>query len=365
MKVQKNTNIHKKLSEKQWQEWNHTIFRLFWKIWMIILFVEVFLFLFYEPGKQCGRLEYFYRFILKPSGLQAVILAGIQLVFTRLYKSRSRRVMSLYTIVLISAFAGITVCVHTSVKMLSAMLILPMVLTPLYKDKLMTFIQAFLLIILFAVSNFYFIPMTENILPDNRYSGLAELTVFIGGTLAAYIILERVNATLVLSEEVSRHDSLTHLYNHEVFYEELDLRRLEYDKKQTPFSIIVADIDNFKKVNDTFGHAFGDEVIKQVGELFLKYHNNGDFCARYGGEEFAMILSGTNPVLTAEKIRAEFESLDFHTSDGIKHFTLSIGAAVYDRKYESSSNFFEQADAALYEAKRTGKNKVVLSFENN
>ncbi|MBQ8040562.1 MAG: GGDEF domain-containing protein [Lachnospiraceae bacterium] len=360
MEFQKNSGIHKNLSEKQWTEWNHTIFRLFWKIWLIILLVEIFLFLFFEPTKQCSQLEYFYRFILKPSGLQAAILTVIQIVFTKFYKSHNRRVVSLYTIIIISAFAGITVCIHTSVKILSAMLILPMVLTPLYKDKFMTYIQAFLLVILFAVSNFYFIPMAENVLDGNPYSSLAEISVFIGGTIATYMVLERVNANIVLSEEISRHDSLTHLYNHEIFYEELDFRRLEYDKLQIPFSIIVADIDNFKSINDTYGHSFGDEVIRKLGQLFIKEEQKIGFSARYGGEEFAMIISSSNPLEIAENIRKNFEAIDFETPSGVKHFTISIGAAIYDTPHDNSSSFFEEADKALYVAKRAGKNNVVL-----
>ena len=229
----------------------------------------------------------------------------------------------------------------------------------------MTFLQAIILIILFALSNFYFIPQTENILSDNGFSGLADFSVFIGGTIAIYMILNKVNASLVLSEEISKHDSLTHLYNHEIFYEELDFRRLEYEKQQTPFSIIIADIDNFKSVNDTYGHAFGDEVIRNLGELFIKEGQKIGFSARYGGEEFSMIISSANPLDIAENIRKSFESIEFKTPNGTKHFTISIGAAVYDREHENSSSFFEKADAALYQAKRTGKNKVVLYTPDN
>lgn len=134
-----------------------------------------------------------------------------------------------------------------------------------------------------------------------------------------------------------------------------------FDRRGEHFSVIIADIDNFKKVNDTYGHAFGDEVIRQVGELFLKNAKKEGFCARYGGEEFAMILPHSNPVAVAEAIRTDFEALDFHTPEGIKHFTLSLGAAIYDKHYESGSLFFEEADNALYHAKRSGKNRVILS----
>lgn len=363
--MKKKINSQNQLNEKQWNEWNHTIFRLFWKIWLVILLVELLLLFFYEETPQCSISRYIWLFIVRPSGLLAIITGSIQLIFTKLFKTRSRRIVSLYTILIITAFAGITVCVHTSVRMLLALLLLPMILTPLYKDKLMTLLQALLVIALYGASSFYFIPMTGNILPPNPYAELIDFIVFVGATLATYLVLQRVNATLVLTDELSRHDSLTHLYNHENFYEELDYRRATFTRQQIAFSVIIADIDNFKKVNDTYGHAFGDEVIKCVGELFLKHCSANDFCARYGGEEFAMIISCDDPLSIAEAIRHDFENLSFTTPEGVKHFTISIGAAIYDKEHDSSSSFFEQADAALYEAKRTGKNKVMLCRHSN
>lgn len=361
MAFQKNPENFRKLNTKQWSEWNRTIFTLFWKLWLIILAVQLFLFIFFEPIDSFSRWDYFKLFILRPSGLQGIILAAFQLIFTKLIISEKRRVVSLYTILLITAFAGITVCVHTSVRMLQALLILPMMLTPLYKDKLMTVLQAVLVIILYALSYFYFTPNAPLILPDNSFSPYVELSIFIGGTIATCIILEKVNQSIVLNEARSKHDSLTHLYNHENFYEELEFYRHQFKKKGNNFSIIIADIDSFKKVNDTYGHAFGDEVIRQVGELFMKHGKKDAFSARYGGEEFAMILPHANPISMAEAIRKDFEAFPFQTAEGERHFTLSLGAAIYDKEYPSGSAFFEEADNALYEAKRTGKNRTVLA----
>lgn len=350
----------KKLNKKQWADWHYTIFTLFWKLWAIILIVQLFLFLFYEPTDMYSRTEYFCHYILLPSGVELFALLFVWLVFTKLFPTNKRRLISLYTILLITVFAGMTVCVHTSVKMLQALLLLPMMLTPLYKDRLMTFLQAILVIILYMISYFYFTPRSY-ILPDNTFSPFVELCVFIGATAATYIILQRVNTTIVLNEDRSKHDSLTHLYNHENFYVELDYYRSQYEKDGRHFSILIADIDNFKHVNDTFGHAFGDDVIKTVSELFMQYNPTGGFCARYGGEEFAMIIPHAAPLSVAESIRQAFESHSFETTKGTCHFTLSIGAAIYDRTYASSSAFFEEADNALYYAKNHGKNQVVLS----
>ncbi len=360
MRLEKTPESLKKLNENQWNEWHTNIYTLFWKIWGIIFFVQFFLFLFYDPTANCSRLRYFCHFIILPSGLECVCLVLLHLIFTRVIISRKRRTASVYTILLISSFAAITVFVHTSVTSLPTMLILPMMLTPLYKDKLMTFFQAVIVIIIYALSHFYFIPHNTIILPDTSFSPFIEFCIFIGGTIATCFILERVNATLLLNEERSIQDSLTHLYNHESFYRELEYYQNQFDQNHASFSVIIADIDNFKKVNDTYGHAFGDEVIRQLGELFLQVGKKEAFSARYGGEEFTMILPHANPVPVAEQIRTKFEAIPFQTEDGIHHFTLSLGAAIYDRKYESGSRFFEKADAALYEAKRAGKNCVKI-----
>ena len=132
-------------------------------------------------------------------------------------------------------------------------------------------------------------------------------------------------------------------------------------KEEKAFSVMIADIDNFKNVNDTYGHAFGDEVIRQVVVAFAEGHGSNDFCARYGGEEFAMILPKRNLIETAEIaecIRKKFEAIAFMTELGERHFTLSIGVAEYTKSYENASTFFGEADKALYEAKKSGKNRV-------
>ena len=357
MALLKNTKSSKTLNEKQWKEWNKTIFSLFWKIWLLTFFIELLLFLFFRPTPACSKAYYFYLFIATPSGLELLVLVSFELLFTRLFQSHSRRVVSIYTIFLISSFAGITVCVHTSVGMLPAMLLLPMMLTPLYRDHLMTLLQAVLVILLYIANYFYFTPNTPYMLPQTPFSPFVEICIFIGSMIVTCVILEKVNQDIVINEERSRRDSLTH--NHEAFYEELEYYQKEFEKTHCPFSVIIADIDNFKKVNDTYGHAFGDEVIQKVGQLFLENSKKEGFSARYGGEEFSMLLPHNLPETVAEKIRADFAAFPFQTASGPAHFTLSLGTAIYDRPCPSASAFFEKADNALYQAKRNGKNCVV------
>lgn len=119
-----------------------------------------------------------------------------------------------------------------------------------------------------------------------------------------------------------------------------------YEEKKETFSVMIADIDNFKKVNDTYGHAFGDEVIRQVVVAFAEGHGNNDFSARYGGEEFAMNLPKRGIEEARELQRISERSLKklLFRRTGEMHFTLSIGVAEYTKIYENASTFFEQAD---------------------
>lgn len=197
---------------------------------------------------------------------------------------------------------------------------------------------------------------------------------FIGMLVLGWIIFrstQYVHKQTQILGHASKMDSLTGLYNHESFYEELELRMNNYnvtpaiERANVAFSVMIADIDNFKKVNDTYGHAYGDKVIVGLSDLFKKYCGGKDFAARYGGEEFVLILGGASKgdaLTRANTIRKQFAATSIEDLDGINHqFTCSIGVAVYEGGIDSSSKFFDKADQALYEAKKTGKNRVCSS----
>lgn len=178
----------------------------------------------------------------------------------------------------------------------------------------------------------------------------------------AHLIVQIRKYTQMLDTQTMT-DSLTRLHNHEAFYEELNRRMEEYRVQPGPLSILIADIDNFKKVNDTYGHAYGDRVLKALAGIFLEETGKKCFAARYGGEEFAMIMERDriDAITKAESIRRHFEQKIIPTDSGIENsFTISIGIAVYNPQYETSSQFFEMADEALYHAKASGKNRVCI-----
>lgn len=356
--MKKYINTSRRINTKESEEWGFIVINALKKVWFATLIIELFLFIFFQPNEECSRGYYFYLFVARPSIGQGVWLAAGDILFKKFIKDKSHRTVSIFMILLVSGFAAVPVWVHTSVGLMPVTLLFPMVLCPFYRDWKMMLLQAGLSTALYAAYQGYFLPHSLYLPPGNL---LIDVTIFAGCTFVTFVLEEQVNLSYILQEEKSVRDSLTHLYNHETFYEELEYHMKRYEEKKETFSVMIADIDNFKKVNDTYGHAFGDEVIRQVVVAFAEGHGNNDFSARYGGEEFAMILPkrGIEEAMgIAENIRKKFEEIAFQTELGEKHFTLSIGVAEYTKIYENASTFFEQADKALYEAKRSGKNRV-------
>ncbi|MFB5760326.1 GGDEF domain-containing protein [Paenibacillus medicaginis] len=165
----------------------------------------------------------------------------------------------------------------------------------------------------------------------------------------------------VAMEYLNKTDPLTGLYNHMTFQEYLD--KLIVHSEDNPFRIHLAliDVDNFKCVNDIYGHRAGDIVLKNVSTIIQKHAGPNDFAARYGGEEFAVIFTEKKTAevfATVESIRREISA---HTYERLDNSAVTISTGI--NKYQQSKgkeDFFQGADTALYTAKRTGKNKTVL-----
>ncbi|MEJ2456085.1 MAG: GGDEF domain-containing protein [Candidatus Thiodiazotropha sp.] len=157
-------------------------------------------------------------------------------------------------------------------------------------------------------------------------------------------------------------DSLTGVKNRTAFDSNFS-RDIEYShRKQSELSLIVLDIDLFKRINDNFGHIVGDDVLRQVAQTVEHTIRSSDALYRYGGEEFAIVLNGTDQSgarLLAERIRRNMEQLEFDSLKGIT-VTISLGIAVMDEN-ESADQLFARADAALYQAKEQGRNRVVTA----
>jgi diguanylate cyclase (GGDEF)-like protein len=129
----------------------------------------------------------------------------------------------------------------------------------------------------------------------------------------------------------------------------------------SPFSIILFDIDHFKKINDTWGHAAGDAVLKEISQVVRGQLRESDTLCRVGGEEFAILLAGATLASArgaAEFIRGAVEMTDFLFEGKRIPVTVSLGVAAFEPSDESSEALFKRVDGLLYESKRTGRNKV-------
>jgi two-component system cell cycle response regulator len=163
-------------------------------------------------------------------------------------------------------------------------------------------------------------------------------------------------------ELLSITDGLTKLHNHRFFQDELARAFEESQRYQRPLSLAMIDIDFFKKFNDTYGHAVGDDVLKFAARLYKSSVRSTDLVARYGGEEFAVMMPETaleDGIAFAEKIRHMVESSQMETQIGALSVTISIGvASVPHSRIHSAKELIVAADKALYRAKKNGRNQV-------
>jgi diguanylate cyclase (GGDEF)-like protein len=161
-----------------------------------------------------------------------------------------------------------------------------------------------------------------------------------------------------LEEEVRRlsiTDDLTGLYNHRLFFKTLEAELTRLKRQKTSLSLLMFDLDNFKRYNDLYGHLEGDKVLKSIGEIVkhsIRY--NVDSGYRYGGDEFTVLLIGASvdqALAISERIRSSIEQAEFQT------ITVSIGLTEY-RDHFDLEGFVKSADDAMYIAKHSGGNRV-------
>jgi len=182
------------------------------------------------------------------------------------------------------------------------------------------------------------------------------------------ILLDLVDAAIAnarlfsQTQQLALTDGLTGLFRRQPLLDQLGREVARANRTREPLAVLMLDIDNFKRYNDTFGHSAGDVVLRSVADLMRQTVPPEGFCARYGGEEFAVLLANTTPARAAElgeKIRQAVERGVARTGEGAgKPVTVSIGVAVFPDDARSGVEVVRRADERLYQAKRAGKNRV-------
>lgn len=166
------------------------------------------------------------------------------------------------------------------------------------------------------------------------------------------------------AEALARSDELTGLNNRRAFFDDGEQVLNQAKRYSHPFSLIMLDVDHFKQVNDSYGHAAGDDVLETLADILRKQAREVDILGRLGGEEFALILPETalpDALAMAERLRTEIASTPVKNTKSDIHITASFGIATLTPQHTSLENLINEADDALYGAKKNGRNRVEQS----
>ncbi len=169
-----------------------------------------------------------------------------------------------------------------------------------------------------------------------------------------------IDGVLAQAQEILKMDSLTFLPNRRMIIQKLQDETLRAERYDTPLSVSVVDVDHFKRINDTYGHVSGDEVLRQVGYLLRDHIRHPDVAGRFGGEEFLIILPNSTAQAAAEqaaRLCRKVSETVVHVKQHSIQVTISIGIAEFKKGIDTWETLLNRADTAMYEAKRAGRNQ--------
>lgn len=365
-------------------EWNRKVMRWIWISIGLVILIQILLFLFYQPVPECSKREYLDIFVIRPSIMIVMYAGSMELIFRFFGEALGESMTTILFLLIQFLILGTVAAVHSSVPYMCMILTYPVIFANVYREKMFRYAAFVICILVYAGITYGFIPSTE-FQPDN--SREVYLVIFVGFTIVAFSFSKVLTSVVVNFEkenrkiyeenqkvheenqkiheekekilEISQRDSMTGLYNHKMFYDKLN-EQLQLCSEEYHLSLVIIDIDNFKRINDTFGHAVGDNVILEIVSVIEKNVDDKDVAARYGGEEFGLILAGKTEMEAynvSERIRREVEAAQVEGVTG--RITISLGMLEVKPGDKNGILLFKEVDSALYEAKRTGKNKTV------
>ena len=347
-------------------KWIKRFLRTYWLVIALHFLAQLgsYLFLTYPMEPY----DFYYDVLVYPSLLMGVVVGAVQFI---------DRLAPKYSFVLLfvagTIIAMVIIHLNMDIRIIAALMLLPIIASAIFFRLDLTLFTSALQVVAFfilyhwdyafkyfltdfdlvAIPIFLFVcTLVVSIIIING----RELVSDLEATLTAKQDLMIENAII---RKLSTTDALTGLYNHISFHEFYE-KALEYGDQGAPFHLALIDIDNFKLINDKYGHRTGDIVLARVAKVIKEYISPADIPARYGGEEFAIMLfekTFEEAYELAERIRLQL-SVTLHEEMEDGAVTVSIGLKSYS-KGTTKERLFEEVDDLLYTAKRSGKNRTL------
>jgi diguanylate cyclase len=361
------------------KKWNRKILNIHWIAAIIALITELMIYTtMFHPGDRID-INYLKIKVFWPMYVNVVLLCLVEIIYF-LIKDKIKEGVKYLLIISSTAMVCNLVYAHYDVAVIFALFAFPIFISVLYASKRLACFASGLNLAAYMIFFYIFLPgKPPQSYGHNMMDFWTIIAMMIAATLLVFAFLGRLKEIMeslislyeneqqltiknFIMEFNSKIEPATGLYNHKTFYEYLGALIEQSENFRFPLSLAVLDIDNFKKINDKYGHSLGDEVIKALAELIKSSIMADEFAARYGGEEFAIIFTDKNKNQAfeiCEKIRSRFNGTVINDMPG-ETFSISIGLSEH-KKGMPKEVFFTYADKALYKAKHNGKNQTVVS----
>ncbi|MFB9278948.1 sensor domain-containing diguanylate cyclase [Cohnella cellulosilytica] len=349
------------------ERWNRLLLQGCWVVFLLSVALE----LLFLQVTQVPHAEFIRLYIIRPTVIMGIVLLAAEVGIRYLPRHHD------YILITTAAFmTGTITFIHSSLEYLLFLLFFPILISIFYFQYKKLLYAVLLTGISFVVLFVCNTAISENISVTGTLTMAVILLVFSGigfGILArgreilthlhsSYESNQELLVRTILMDKLAKTDALTDTYNHMAYHEYKDNLVTQADNGGLQLHLAIMDIDNFKKVNDTFGHKAGDAVLQKVASIAKSQTGGNDFVARYGGEEFVILFtekSFQEAYDTVESIRMKIAAATHEALNGC-NVTVSVGLNAYEPGM-GKEELFKLADAALYEAKLSGKNRTVIA----
>jgi diguanylate cyclase (GGDEF)-like protein len=353
-------------------QWREKIIRVFYIIVALVFTVEVIVYFAFRGygllSEGLTDIQYIIKYVITPTVLNLIFVIACSRINKMSIKAQIKNYAILITV---SILAAVIAFIHYIIGAILAIFIIPVFLTVLFGQKritsVITIINCILLVLstihsaMFNMSIFFFLNVA------------VAITLLISAYLISNVLIEynKANSDYIYSSyktqlslnEQARNDSLTGLYNQKTFQSLLKGSMEKAKIQKSPMSLAIIDLDDFKEINDTFGHLEGDQVLLHFTDLIKQqYHDNEAYISRYGGDEFAVIFPKASKELAFLRLEALRQRCRQVPQAKIRSGEISFSAGIshYSEGEINENLLFHQADSALYQAKENGKGQTVV-----